>query len=365
MMLAGIRAVAVGCVCALASMAQQQLSVDKLVQFISSSITQKMADKEVAQYLQGVKMSEKLDPRVIEDLQGKGAGAKTVAALNRLAEASASLSGPVAKVEPPKPKPIPPPGYEDQHKILEQVRAYALNYSRTLPDFIALQVTRRYMDRNYKSGTEGSWSPLDRVAAKLSYFDQQEKYELLSDNDRSLYGKSYESIGGAISTGEFGTVMKDIFDPESSAEFHWERWTTLRGNLCHVYTYAIDQPHARRTVDYQHEQQVTPAYHGRVFVLKGSNVILRVTVEPDMPAGFPIQEVAETIDYKNVDISGQQFLLPLVADVLMRHDRMANKNEIEFRGYRKYSADTSIKFDDSEDAAVPEDQKKEQPAPKQ
>ena len=50
------------------------------------------------------------------------------------------------------------------------------------------------------------------------------------------------------------------------------------------------------------------------------------------------------------------------AQVIMRHDRIANKNEIEFRGYRKYSADTSIKFEDSDDPAVPEDQKTEQPA---
>jgi hypothetical protein len=365
MKIAGVRALLLGCVCTLAALCQQMLTVDKLVQFVTSSLSQKLPDKDVAGYLTSVKMSERLNPRTIEELQGKGAGPKTVAALNHLAELSASLNPPpVAKVEPPKPT-LAPPAYEDQQKILAEVRDYALSYSKTLPNFIALQVTHRYIDRNYKTGTEGSWSTADRLSAKLSYFDQQEKYDLLSENDNSLFGKPYESVGGAISTGEFGTVMREIFEPQSQTEFHWQRWATLRGNLCHVYTYAIDQPHARRTVDYNHQEQTTPGYHGSVFVQKGSNVILRVTVEPDMPPGFPIQEVRETIDYKFADISGQQYLLPMAADVLMRHDRMANKNEIEFRSYRRYSADTSITFDDADDTAAADDQKKAIPAPKQ
>src|SRR5436305_890743 len=94
------RVAVLACVCAFSTLAQQQLSVDKLVQFISSSITQKMADKEVAEYLAKARMSEKLSPQIVEDLQGKGAGPKTVAVLNRLAEASASLRAPAAKIEP-------------------------------------------------------------------------------------------------------------------------------------------------------------------------------------------------------------------------------------------------------------------------
>ena len=82
MRFAFIRAAALGCVCALASLAQQQLTVDKLLEFITSSISQKMPDKDVAGFLASVKLTEKLSPRTIEDLQGKGAGPKTVAALN-------------------------------------------------------------------------------------------------------------------------------------------------------------------------------------------------------------------------------------------------------------------------------------------
>ena len=346
MRFAFVRVLIISCVCTVAGLAQQTLSVDKLVEFVASSVKQKMQDKEVAQFLTGIKVSDRLSPRTIEDLQGKGAGPKTVAALNRLAELSATLPVPVAKLPPTPPKPIPAPPYEEQYKVLGEMRSYALNYSKSLPDFLCLQVTRRYMDRHFVPGQEGSWSPVDRVAAKLTYFGQEEKYELLSSNDNSLICKSYESLGGALSTGEFGSVLRQIFDPQSAAEFHWERWGTLRGHLSHVYTYRIDKAHSQETIDYNHQQQITPGYHGLIFARKGSNVILRVTVEPDIPESFPIQEVHETIDYDNTEISGQRFMLPVSAEVIMRSDRIANRNEIEFRAYRKYSADTSIKFDD-------------------
>jgi hypothetical protein len=360
-----IRAAALGCACAVIALAQQQLTVDKLLEFIRSSIQQKMQDKEVAGYLAGVKLTEKLDPRTVETLQGQGAGPKTVAALNRLAEMSASLTPPAPKAPPPAYKPPPPPSYEEQQKILNEVREYALNYSKSLPDFICLQVTRRYIDRRYKPGEEGSWAVSDRLAEKLTYFEQHEKYEPISQNDNALYGKNYESIGGALSRGEFGTLLREIFEPESSTRFQWERWGRLRGNICHVYTYAVDMPHSKETLTYHNEQSVTPGYHGEIFVQKGANVILRITLEPEPPASFPMQNVHQVLDYSFIDISGQKFLLPLFSEVIMRADGIGTRNEIEFRGYRKYSADTSIKFDDSDDTSVPEDQKHEQPQPKQ
>jgi hypothetical protein len=347
------RATVLGCICALAGLAQQQLTVDKLVEFITSSISQKMPDKDVAASLAGMKMSQKLELRTVEELQGKGAGPKTVAALSNLATASSNLTPPPPKVAVAKPKPIPPPSYEEQQKVLEEAREYALNYSKSLPDFICLQVTRRYVDPHYKAGSEGSWAVSDRLLEKLSYFDQHEKYEAISHNNDSLYGKSADAFGGALSRGDFGSMLRDAFTPESSAEFHWERWGNLQGHLFYVYTYSIDQPHSRFTIDFQHSQQVTPGYHGEVFIEKGPNVIWRITVEPEPPAAFPIQNVRQELDYRYTEISGQKFLLPQGGTVIMRAEGMGTKNEIEFRSYRKYSADTSIKFDDADDPTAP------------
>jgi hypothetical protein len=348
MRLAFTRALAVGCICALASLAQQQLTVAKLVEFITSSISQKQPDKDVAAVLVTMKLSEKLSPRVIEDLQSKGAGPRTVAALSKLAETSATLPAPAPKAVVQKPKLPPPPSFEDQQNILREAREYALNYSKTLPDFICLQMTHRYLDRHFRPGTEGSWAVSDTIAEKLSYFDQHEKYEPISRNGDSLYGKS-DAIGGALSRGDFGTMLREIFAPESEAEFHWERWGNIDSHWMNVYTFSIDQLHSHETLDFNHSQQVTPGYHGEVFIEKGPNVIMEIVLEPEPPASFPMQNIREQLDYRYTDISGQKFLLPKSGEIVMRSEGVGSKNEIDFRSYRRYSADTSITFDDPGD----------------
>lgn len=332
---------------------QQPLPVDKLVEFIKSSIAQKLPDKEVASYLATVRLTSKLDDRTVEDLQGAGAGPKTVAALTRLADRSAAL--PVAKPKPAAPAYVepPPPPDGEQQRILDRIREYALSYSKSLPDFICLQVTRRLQDQHYQPGSPGSFSQADRLVEKLSYFDQQEKYELISQNENSLYGKTWESLGGSISRGEFGSLLRDVFEPESDTTFTWDHWGTLRGRYCYVFRYFVARPHSKYTVDYERKQQTTPGYHGLFYVAKGSDAISRLTIEPDMPPEFPVQEIHQTVDYDHVDISGHDFLLPTVSQVQSRAGRFASRNEIEFRRYQKYSADTNIKFDDSEETAAP------------
>ena len=71
--------------------AQTKMSVEQLVSFLRSSIKLKQEDKQVADYVKKIKLSNRLDARTIEELQGEGLGPKTVQALSALREASAGL----------------------------------------------------------------------------------------------------------------------------------------------------------------------------------------------------------------------------------------------------------------------------------
>src|SRR5271154_77901 len=115
----------------LAASAEMSLTVAKLVQFIHSAVELKQPDRQVAEYLKHVKMTEKLDDQTIEDLQGQGAGPKTVAALKELRDTSEKLK--LADAAPPPPKPVyiqkPGPDLTEQGKIIEETREYAKNYT--------------------------------------------------------------------------------------------------------------------------------------------------------------------------------------------------------------------------------------------
>lgn len=352
MRLAPLRVMLYVCLAALPSIAGQSLTVARLVDFIRSSVAQKLPDKEVAAYLANVTLTQKLDDSVIEELQTQGAGPRTVAALTHLADLSAKLPASVATAAP-APKPVStgpaPPSAEEREKALREVREYALNYTDSLPNFVCLQTTRRSVDTNYQPGTPGWWSPADRLAEKLSFVDHREKYELITHNNDALIGKTWEAVGGAISRGEWASLLHDVFDPATEANFQWLRWGNIDNQLVHVFQYSIDLAHSKETIDYQRQRQITTPYHGLVFVPRNKSVVLRITVEPDIPGDFPVQDVHQMLDYKYADINGQQYLLPLTSQVTMRTGRIASKNEIQFRRYQKYSADTSIKFEDTDE----------------
>jgi hypothetical protein len=337
-------------------------TVDQIKQFISSAIKLKNPDKEVAEMLRKMKLSERLDLDTVEALQSQGAGPKTVAVLKELASESASL--PVAGPPPPKPVyvPPPPPSSEEQAQLLDEVRDYAVNYTQRLPDFICLEQTRRYVDTTGRD----SWRLADIITARLSYFNQKEDYKLVSQNDKVVTDASYASVGGALSMGDFGTGMRDIFDPKSHASFAWERWTKLRDRRTHVFSYRIPLEFSQYTIEYgeskDDQRRITVGYHGSVFVDKELTTIVRITQEADnIPPTFPIQEAKETLDYDFTKIGDSVFFLPLMATVRMHAGRIWDKNEKEFRLYRKFSADSLIKFDDKDMPPLPDDKTKEQP----
>jgi hypothetical protein len=337
--------------------AEQNLTVDQLLSFVRSSIKLKQPDREVAAYISKLRLSEQLDPRTVEELQGEGAGPKTVAALNELASQSGSLPKPQPKALKPAPPPIPPPLPEEQQEIISQTREYAMNYSKSLPNFICVQVTRQYYDR---TGAE-SWSTAATIMENLTYFDQQEHYKVMMVNN-TYVNVEHESVGGATSAGDFGSMLRVTLAPKSQALIEFDHWATLRGKRSYVFSYRIFSGNSDYTIRWEKDLRIVVGYHGLIYVDKETRQVLRITLEADdIPPSFPVQEARETLDYDYVDISGHPFMLPLKAVVRMRHDRYLTKNEIEFRLYRRFSADAEIKFDTPAPDPLPED--KEQ-APK-
>ena len=161
---------------------------------------------------------------------------------------------------------------------------------------------------------------------------------------------SMERIGGVRTSGEFGSMLKELFDPATRAQFEWERWATLRGQRMHVYSYSVAQERSKYSIQYEHLQPIVPAYTGLVYVDRDTLTIMRVTQEvTQVPAGFPITYVRNILDYDTVQISGQPFILPLKASTVSRMGKEMTKNDTEFRMYNKFGAEATITFEPEAD----------------
>jgi hypothetical protein len=319
--------------------AQTARTADDVVRYIRTAIEQKYKDGDVAATLQGMRLSTRLDPATVTELQRLGAGTRTVAALTRLAESSATLAVAAPKAEPAAP---PAPSKADQQKIIEEVRSNSLSYTDSLPNYMCRQVTKRRID---PAGT-GSWRDTDVILEQLSFFDKKESYKVVMVNNSMVTNNlQHDQLGGATSSGEFGSILRAIFAPESGAEFEWERWTGLRGRWQHVYTfrtarpiYSIRHGDSRRTV--------VARVRGQVFVDRETRMVMRLHLECEgIPTDFPIRAVTLDQDYDFADVGGQRFLLPLRSDVKSREAGYESWNEVTYSGYRKFAADATITFD--------------------
>src|SRR3954454_17766609 len=146
---------------ALSLQAQMEMNVQQLVDFIRSELALRQhSDKQVAAYVKKIKLSEKLTDKTILDLQAQGAEPKTVAALQELRDQAAALKPPshestyspatvpdntatggeaTIRLNSKAPV-IPPPDSVHQEQMLSQIKDYALNYTKNLPNFICVEV---------------------------------------------------------------------------------------------------------------------------------------------------------------------------------------------------------------------------------
>jgi hypothetical protein len=374
---------------ALALQAQMQMNIQQLTEFVRSELALgQHSDKQMGAYIRKLELTEKLTDKTIVDLQAQGAGPKTVEALQELRDKTASMKaptrdstyspatapdnslsrGPATVTLSSKAPPIPPPDSVRQQKILDMMREYALSYTQNLPNFICVQVTRQYVDPN----AGDHYRSIGRILAKVSYNEGREKYAVYSVNGQLMNDTSMEGVpmhGGAISTGEFGSLMREIFEPHSQAEFGWDHWATLRGRRMAVFNYFIDSGHSSWSISYSagpgDEQRIITAYKGLVYADENTGEIDRIKFEAvDIPKSFPVNEATEILDYDAVDISGQQYVCPLIARLYMRADRQSSKNEIEFRDYRKFGTESNITYDADPNALplLPPSKTEEQPA---
>lgn len=248
---------------------------------------------------------------------------------------------------PPQPATLKPPSVTERDEALDKTLRWALDYSKSLPDFICQQDTRRFLDPRYLPGREGSWNPLDTIVENVSYVSGKdvggkEAYELVSDSDPALVAKTAEALGGTISRGEFGSVLADLFAPGTAAAFQWLRWDAVRGNVTHVYGFRVDRAHSTKLMEVDGRRRITPGYHGLVWIQRDLNVVREIVLDLDIPSDFPLQGVHQVLDYDYFDIGGSPYLLPLKSQTQMHRGRLGSRNEIDFQHYRKYSVDETI-----------------------
>ena len=225
---------------------------------------------------------------------------------------------------------------------IAKAREAVAAYTRSLPNYFCQEHIARFVSTTQKV----DWRPLDVVSATVVFENGRDQYRNLSVNGKPV-NKRMEDLGGAWSTGEFGTIAADLFSPATAAAF--------TSGARHVYSRPrcgrLRFRSRSRALTLAHPGAIpvnTPAYKGSVWLEKDTAAILRIEMQTyRMPKEFPFDKVESAVDYEYVRLGEQQFLLPVHAETLtcVRGTSNCSRNVMDFRNYRKYAGESTITFD--------------------
>jgi len=226
--------------------------------------------------------------------------------------------------------------------LIEQVRYKALDFAGDLPNFVVTQLVTRSVEY---PGTR-DWRVQDRLEVQLTYrADKGEEYKLVSIDGKPAR-QTYDQLGGSTSAGEFGSYLASLFAPQSQAQFTQVKHENFRGRDTIIYDFIVKKVNSTiQITDKDKGRSIITGYKGSLWIDPDTKQVLRVESSSfDIEPGFPITLAENSVEYDWVKIAGEQYLLPVRAEVLLGRDRdkYYSKNLIEFRNYHKYEGDVRL-----------------------
>ena len=274
----------------------------------------------------------------------RGKPAPRVSASNTEPE-PVSAPAPNARAAEPPSEPVQAYIPVEEDPIIVKAKAAAAEYAGSLPNFFCRQLTTRYESDRPKDG----WQAHDTVTADLAYENGRENYTNIKVGSKSA--KSMEEVGGNWSTGEFASMLDEVFDPGSAATFRKTGQDTINGRSATTFKFEIVRERSGWRIN-DGGQLYYPAMRGTIWIDRETSRVLRLEKESrNMPLLFPLVKVEVAVDYDFVRLSTPQpFLLPTTSEVLSCEQGSSHcvRNRIEFRNYRKFGAESGITFDEKQ-----------------
>jgi len=227
--------------------------------------------------------------------------------------------------------------------LVEKARDVAASFLDNLPNYVCQELTTRYVSETRVP----SWDVIDVIGAEVVYDQGKESYRNLTINNKPSKKPPEES--GAWSTGEFGTILAEVYSPGTAAQFKYAEEDTIAHRSSSIYDFKVERQRSSWKVSVP-GQYIMPAYKGSVWIDKDGAHTLRIEMQAqEIPEGFPRASVETAVDYDYVTLgTAEKFLLPVHAEVLScsRGSNECERNVIEFRNYHKFTGESTIKFND-------------------
>lgn len=248
---------------------------------------------------------------------------------------------------------------EARRASIAVLSAFTQGYVQRLPNLFCEEKTERYTNAVQKASGP-SFAPnlhhRDRLTWTLRYINGREEGNIVRFAKKHLTFVGAEA-GQSASTGEFGGDLLVFFGPSRDTQIAWDHWEWVDGRRIAVFRYFNGEHEPRFILSWHSpdtpigpiDETVQAAIRGLVFFDSETGAVERLTFEAvNLPIAFPIQKSRTIVDYGEIAIGDRSYLLPKQASVFMEAGQVRTLNEIVFRKYRKFEAESTVSFTNSQ-----------------
>lgn len=230
--------------------------------------------------------------------------------------------------------------------VLVKAIAANIDFQQELPNFVCQERITRSSSRDLGK----KWTQDDVVEAEILTIGDKVEYRDIQVDGKPTGAADMSQIGGAWSVGEYGAVVINLFNPRSRTQFTKDGPGQVGGREAHIYNYKIDEEYSQWKLNVD-GRSAMPAHHGKVWIDAETGRALRVETEATyLPHDFPLSNGLAVLEYGEVAIDGQTYLLPSRAEntFCQRGSLRCSRLAMEFLGYRKFTSESSLFTTDSE-----------------
>jgi hypothetical protein len=197
------------------------------------------------------------------------------------------------------------------------------------------------LNKEDSSGNGANWRTLD-ILEELVSFESTGRVSKTLVKKKNGQPTTKKSAGGLVENVVLSgaIVPRGIFGAKAQPKFDWEHWETRSGRRIAVIGYrAVGENYSDGKTRY--ELQVA----GQIIFDDTAGDLVRTESSSVGPRGYPFGETRVETDYAPMTISDRELILPTKAVMTTVRGKRRYQSEIQFSGYRKYHADTTIRFD--------------------
>lgn len=254
-------------------------------------------------------------------------------------------------------------------QLFDQVRAKVIDNIHRVPRYTCVETVNRAQYRPQLGSNRPSGCPAliaargqaatpgllrwhDRLRIDVAVLDGVETFAWAGARQFETSHLDDLASHGTTGSGDFISFLASVFGNDTDNIAHEGPRQTAFGGLLTAFTYNVPFSKSHYRYHSGYIEKILP-FHGEFYVDAASGDLRRLTVETtDPPSGSDLCHLVNTMDYRRAKIGGGEFILPQVTTMeVLYQDGSESKNETHFADCHEYVGESTIRFDDPDDAA--------------